>query len=91
MTKSDFQKEYGKEWEKTISKPVFVAMLSVADDSSPIRQSPDTRSADIVVGGSILYAEAKGWEGMRRLMTRDLIGVSEDKEIEPDYTERQKI
>lgn len=91
MDIAEFKKEYGKEWEKLIAKPVWTAVMAVADEESPMRQSAERPDGDVVVAGSHLYAQIKGWEGLRRLLNKRLLSGSEEKDLEPDYKTEQKI
>lgn len=91
MTITDFRKEYGKEFDKFKSKPLYAALMAVADEESPLRKAPERPDGDVVVAGGLLYMQIKGWEGFRNLLQKRLCGTEEEKELEADYSKPESI
>lgn len=92
MTITEFRKEYGKEFDKFKSKPLYVALMAVADAQSPRRLSVDRPIGDVVVAGGLLYMEIKGWEEFRDLLQKRLSAeTDEEKEQDPDYSKPESI
>jgi hypothetical protein len=91
MTKVDFIKEWGADWRKLSTKPIFAALLSVIDDESPSRALAVRSDADVLHGGPVLAAEIRGHERLRAF----LISLSDEniKQFEADdkFVDSEKI
>lgn len=87
----EFRKEYGKEWDKFTAKPIFTALMSVLEEESPTSKAADRLDGDVVVAGSHLYAQIKGWEALKKLLKKGLGDSQEDKDLPADYKTEQQI
>ncbi len=70
---------------------MFTALLSVLEEESPTAKAADRLDGDVVVAGSHLYAQIKGWEALKKLLRKGLSDSPEEKEIEADYKTPQQI
>lgn len=84
MTKTEFNAQFGTEWAKFSSRPIFKALMELLNDQGPIGKVDDMTPGDIVVGGHVLYAEVRGFLKARKLMLS--ISDPEPSELPPaDY------
>lgn len=68
MTVADFNLQYGPEWVKLRSKPIFVALRAVIAAHSPAKLNAKRPPADVIAGGTLFFSENQGYEQLVELL-----------------------